>query len=295
MGNKAPPTTQSTTKQELSPEAKQLFDLAMPSITQHANSPLPAYAGSTVAGFTPEQQQAQAAYLAAIPGASGLGAQAADSQSFMLSLDQLNPNSNPYTSDIADQITSKIQTGLVEKTLPVIRHGGIQAGGMYGGGSTRTQLAEGRAVGDAASATGDALTQLYSNNYQAGLNNIARAQQLNPNIQAQQLFGANVLDAVGGQKQAMEQALANEALQKWAMQTYGPYMRSQELFSLLGAMPNTGTVTSTAQGALPKANPLTSGLGGAASGAAMGSIIPGIGTGLGAILGGLAGAGSTYL
>lgn len=288
MGNKAPPTTTSTTKQELSPEAQQLFNLAMPSIQQHANSPLPVYGGSTVAGFTPEQQQAQAAYLAAIPGASGLGGQAANSQQFMLSTDQLNPNSNPYTSGIADQITSKIQQGLVEKTLPVIRHGGIQAGGMYGGGSTRTQLAEGRAVGDAASATGDALTQLYSNNYQAGLNNIARAQQLNPSIQSQQLFGANVLDAVGGQKQAMEQALANEALQKWAMQTYGPYMRAQELFSLMGAMPNTGQVTSTAQGALPKPNPILSGLGGGAAGFSMGGPI-------GAILGGLAGVGSTYL
>ena len=295
MGGKSPPTTTSTTKQTLSPEAQELFNLALPSITQHANSPLPNYTGSTVAGFTPEQLQAQEAFLSAIPGATDLGSRAAESQRFLLSTDQLDPNSNPYASAIADQITGKIQTGLVEKTLPVIRAGGIQAGGMFGGGSTRQQLAEGRAVGDAAEATGDALSQFYSNNYQAGLNNIARAQQLNPSIQAQQLFGANVLDAVGGQKQALEQALTNEALQKWITETYGPYFRSSELLSLLGALPNTGTVTATNQGALPRANPLTGGLGGAASGAAIGSIVPGVGTGLGAILGGLAGVGSTYL
>lgn len=295
MGNKSPPTTTSTTKQELSPEQRQIINLAMPSIKEWAGSEYPFYDGSTVAGFTPEQTQAQQGYVAGGTAGQALGGQAGQSQQFMLGLDQLNPGSNPYISAIADQITGKMTEGLLQQTLPAIRGGAIQGGGMYGGGSTRQGLAEVGAVNAVADQTGNALERLYFDNYNTGLNNIARAQQLNPSIQSQQLFGANILDAVGSQKQAMEQALLNEQLQKWAMETYGPLTRSQELMGLLGMMPNNGAVTATSQGALPKANPLTSGLGGAASGAAIGSAIPVLGTGLGAVLGGLAGIGGSFL
>lgn len=298
MGGKSEPapTTKSETKTVLSPEQQQLFNLAMPFAQQHANAPLQTYQGPTVAGFTPEQQQAQAAYVTGGNAGQALGTQAGQSQQFMLGLDQLNPGSNPYIGQIADIITGKVQNGLVEKTLPIIRSAGMSAAGPYGGGSTRQQLAEGGAVGDAAGQTADALQQLYFNNYRAGIDNIARAQQLNPSLQAQQLFSANVLDAVGGQKQAMEQALLNEQAQKWMMEQYAPYFRAQEISGLIGALPNTASTVSTSTGAVPqKPGIVTSALGGAASGAAIGSVIPGIGTGIGAVLGGLAGAGSRFL
>ena len=290
MGGKSPPPqTTSTTKNELSPEQKKLFDLAMPFAEEHAKKPLETYQGPTVAGFTPDQLAAQQKYRDSIGGGQELGDQSAASQKFMLSLDQLDPNSNPYISGIADQITGKIQTGLVEKTLPVIRGGATTAGGMYGGGSTRGQLAEGRAVGDAASAAGDALETLYSNNYRAGIDNIARAQGLNSKVQFDQLFGANVLDAVGGQTQAMEQALLNEKGQKWSMEQYAPYMRAQEIAALLGFMPNNGSTTTTSTGALPGRSVSSGVLGGAASGAAAGSAFGPWGTGIGAVVGGLGG------
>lgn len=295
MGGKAPATTTSTTKQDLSPEQQEALNLVMPFVRDWAKSPMPQYSGNTVAGFTPEQIQAQERYKAQVGTVDDLAARSAASQKFMLSTDQLDHTKNPYIKGVADQISGDIRTNLLEKALPVVRGGAITAGGMYGGGSTRQGLAEGKAITGAAEETGDALEKLYFNNYQAGLNNIARAQQLNPTVQAQQLFGANVLEAVGGQKQAMEQALMNQDLQKWISSTYAPYFRSQELLQMLGMMPSNGAVTSTATGVTPKANPVTGALGGAATGAAIGSVIPGIGTAIGALGGGLAGLGGSFL
>lgn len=289
------PTTTNETKTVLSPQQEQLFNLAMPFAEQHAATAMPSFNTPAVAGFTPEQLAAQERYKTQGAVGDNIASQTAATHSFLLNPAQLDPTSNPHISAIADQITGKIRDGLVETTLPNIRTGSIQAGGMYGGGSTRGQVAEGRAIGDAASATGDALSKLYFDNYNAGINNMFKAAQLTPSIQAQQLFGANILDAVGGQKQAMEQALLNDQLQRQMLDQYAPYFRAQEIAALLGAMPNTASTVSTNTGVLPKANPITSGLGGAASGAAIGSIVPGIGTALGAVLGGLAGAGSSFL
>lgn len=294
MGGKPPAQTTSTTKQELSPEQKQIFDLAMPNIKDYAASPIQAYSGQTVAGFNPTQQQAQQMYTGAVPGVNNLGTQSADAQSMMLNSAQLDPNSNPYLSGIADQIAAKGTSNLLENILPKIRAGSISAGSMYGGGSTRGMLAEGTAVGDTTAGIADAQQQLYFNAYNSGLDRIQKAQQLNPTVQAQQLFGADVLGAVGGQQQAMEQAFLTDAANRWNLEQHLPYLRSAELMQFVNGMAGGGTTTQ-ATGALPTANPITSALGGAASGAALGAAVPVVGAPIGALLGALAGYGSTKL
>src|SRR5262245_58751878 len=65
MGGSTTQPTQ-TSRQEISPEAQQLFNLAYPNIAQFAASPPPQkYPGSSVAGFDPAQQQAQQMALTA--------------------------------------------------------------------------------------------------------------------------------------------------------------------------------------------------------------------------------------
>jgi hypothetical protein len=290
MGGKAPATQTQTNKVELSPEQQQLFNLAVPYAQQYASQPLTSYGGQTIAGFTPMEQQAQQQYVTqGAPAAGQLGAQAGASQSMMLDPAQLSPDSNPYISQIADQITGKIGSNLTQNILPNIRAEGIQQGGMYSGGSTRQLMSESLASTGAVKEMGDALNNLYFNNYNAGINNISRAIGQNPSAQTQQLFGTDVLSMVGGQERAMEQARMDEALKQWTIQQQLPYMRSSELMSMITGMPG-GTGVTTMNGASPRTSPVMGALGGAASGAAAGSMLmPGVGTAVGAALGGLGG------
>lgn len=290
MGGKSPPQQTQTNQVQLSPEQQQLFQLALPYAKSYAGQSLDTYGGQTIAGFNPTEQQAQQLYKTAATGApADLAGQAAQSQQFMLSTDQLNPATNPYLSGMADQITGKITDQLTQKILPNIRGSGIDAGGMYAGGSTRQQMSERLAGVDAVDSMGQALNNLYSTNYAAGLGNIRGAIAQNPSVQAQQLFGADVLGAVGGQERALEQAQLDEALKQWTIQQQLPYMRASEIMSMIQGMPG-ATGVSTMQGAAPQKSAAMGALGGAASGAALGSMImPGIGTAAGAVLGGLGG------
>ena len=289
MGSKSPPQTTQTNQVQLSPEQQQLFNLALPYAQQYASAPLSTYDGQTIAGFNSTEQQAQAQYKnTAAPVGTDLANRAAVAQTFMLDPAQLNPESNPYISKQADAVAGKITDQLTQKILPNIRAEGINAGGMYAGGSTRQQMAERLAGVDTVDSIGTALNNLYSTNYAAGLGNLRGAIAANPSVQAQQLFGGDVLGAVGGQERAYEQAKLDEALKQWTIQQQLPYMRSSEILSLLGGMPG-ATGVSTAQGATPTVSPIMGALGGAASGAAIGSAVPVIGTGIGAAVGGLAG------
>jgi hypothetical protein len=211
----------------------------------------------------------------------------------MLNPNQLNPETNPYLQGVAAEVSRGIGDQFTQRILPNIRAEGIDASGMYGGGSTREQMAERLAAEGVLRETGTALNNLYFQNYQTGLNNMARAIQMNPSVQAQQLFGSDVLAAVGGQERALEQARLDEALRRWSIEQGLPFMRATEILSLLQGMPGATGIT-TMQGARPITNPITGALGGAASGAALGSVVPGIGTAIGALGGAVLGGAGGY-
>lgn len=290
MGGSSPKTQTQTSTVQLSPEQQQMFQLALPYAQQYGAQPLTSYGGQTIAGFNSTEQQAQQQYKdAAAPIGTALGGMAANAQAMALDPRQLDPTSNPYISQIADQITGKIGSNLTQNILPNIRADGIQTNGMFAGGNTRQLMSENLAGVGAVKEMGDALNRLYFDNYQAGLNNMSRAIGQNPSVQAQQLFGADVLGAVGGQERAMEQAKLDEAMKQWTIEQQLPYMRASELLSLISGMPG-GTGVTTMTGVGPKTNPTMGALGGAASGAMLGtSFMPGIGTGVGALIGGLGG------
>jgi hypothetical protein len=244
----------------LSAEQKKLFNLAMPHVEAYANQPLESYEGPTVAGFDPAEGLAQQSYLDAVPGINQLSQ--ASKNAHMMALDpaQLDPNSNPYTSGIADQITGKITDRLNQDILPNVRSGTIQSGGMYSGGDSRGMMAEHLAGTAAVGEMGDALEKLYFDSYNAGLANMSRAVGDTSTVQQQQLYGADVQQAVGGQRRTMDQALMDEALAKWTIDQQLPYMRGSELMNMLGSIPG-GTSTTTVTGARPQTSPLMQGLG----------------------------------
>lgn len=272
----------------LSPEQQQLFGLAMPYATQYANSPLAAYTGQTIAGTNADQTAAQEGYKGQVAGINNLGARAATAQQFMLDPNQLDPNSNPYIHKSAEDITNLLGRQLTEQILPNVRSGGLAASGPYGGGSTREQGAERLAGETTQRTTGSTLNDLYSRAYSTGLANLNQSIVNNPTVQAQQLFGSDVLGSVGGQQQAQQQAELTDTAGRWNLQQQLPYLRASELMGLAGGLPG-GGATSTVTGANPQApSVLSSLIGGGASGAALGSaVMPGVGTGVGAGLGAL--------
>jgi hypothetical protein len=291
------------------------MNLAIPGVANFADQTPQRYQGETVAGFTPEQQAAQASAT----GAAANQQQIADwSRNLAMGIPStLTPfvgnndiSISPETWAAASgglnaatqAATRPIWEGLTEQALPAVRSTGLGTSGLTTSGS-RQGVAEGLATGKAARAAGDVGAQMSQNlmnqlintqqqryqtnttaegqRYGQNLSALYQALGLTPTLQAAQAAPAATLGAVGDVQQAMNQAQINEAMQNFNFDQYAPYLKSKDILSLIQGIPG-GSTVSTAN--VPKANPLTQALGGAASGAALGSaIMPGIGTGVGAL------------
>lgn len=283
MGGSPAPQTQTTTYQ-LSPEQRQILDLAMPGIKNFAANVPQRYQGSTVAGFTDPQIAGQQAALTQAGKQTSLANDAAGASSAWLGPNALDINNNPAVKAQLDANRQSVTDQLLQSTLPQIR-GGAEATGNFG--SSRRGVAEGLASTGAskalASANAATLSDAYKTNVDAQLKALGLAPQTTQNLTT----GAVTTSGVGDVQQGMNQALINERVGNFNYDQYAPFLQSQELVSLLSGIPG-GSTTSTASG--PQKNPFTSALGGAASGASLGSaIMPGFGTAIGGGLGALLG------
>lgn len=289
MGSKTPATTTQTTKVELSPEQKSIYDIAFPKAQEYASKPLEQFAGSGIAELSPEEKAAQAAYLgSAAPTGGALATQAANAQSQLLDPSfMLDVSNNQYLKDAMEANAGIVSRQLTEQALPAVAQGATMAGGMYSGGSSREGIAQGQAIGRASTAISDSNAKMMLDAYNTGLGGLQQAIQANPNVQAQQLFAPDVMATVGAQNRAIEQAKLDEEIRKFYTGQALPFVQAQELMGLISGMPG-GTTVGQVTGSTPSANPMMAGLGGAASGAAIGSIVPGVGTAIGAGVGLLA-------
>lgn len=289
MGNKTDPTVTSSTTTKLSPEQQGVFSAAMPSIQQYANQPLPTLPTSTVAGFTPNETTGQNLALGAAAPGGQLAGQSANALGFLLNPSILSPDSNPYLKASGDAIQGNMTDNLLNRVLPGIRSGASMTGGPYSGGASKEGISTGLAVKDTAKQSGDALTNLYSGAYGQGLQTMLGANAQVPGSQAAQLFPSSVYSAVGADQRAMNQANLDSTNSLAQLQQMLPFLKAQDLMSLIQGMPGGTAVSKTTGSAPPGASPVSGALGGAASGAAIGSVIPGVGTVVGAGAGGLAG------
>jgi hypothetical protein len=308
-----------TTQYQLSPEQRQLMNLAIPGVAQFAAQTPQRYQGETVAGFTPAQQAAQTSAT----NAAGSQQQVADTAAsvwggipasltpFAGSSDiSISPEtwakSAPSLSGAITAATNPLYENLTESALPAIRSAGLGTSGLTTSGS-RQGIAEGLATKGTARAAGevgarmsqaelDALQNLNQQRYATNVQgegqrygqNLAALYQmlgLTPTIQGAQTQPAATLSAVGDTQQAMEQAKINAAMNAFNFDQYAPYLKSKDILSLISGIPGGSTVST---GNVPTANPFTQALGGAATGASLGSaLFPGIGTGVGAAGGAL--------
>lgn len=280
FGNNQPQTQ--TTTQVLSPEQRQLMQLAMPGVTQFAASVPKRYGSSTVAGFDPSQVAGQEGALSSAGVQTDLARSGADTSNFWMSNAPWLPQNNPALQGSIDAATRPIQQQLTESTLPAIRDSAERTGNF---GSSRQGIAEGVASGRASQAIGDASSKLVNENYQTNVNAQLKALGLLPQTTGVQTAGDVTTSGVGDVRQSMAQALLGEQVGNFNYDQLAPFLQSKEIMSLLSGLPG-GSTQTVASG--PQKNLLTGALGGAASGAALGSaIMPGIGTAAGAGIGAL--------
>lgn len=280
-GGQSQPQTTSTTYQ-LSPEQRQLMNLAMPGVTNFAANVPQRYQGQTIAGFDPYQVAGQEGALGSAGVQTNLARSGAGTSQSWLSPQALDVSNSPIVQGNIQAATRPIWDQLYEGALPQVRDSAERTGNF---GSSRQGIAEGVAIGKAAKAANDASAGIVSKAYDTNVDAQMKALGLLPQTTGIQTQGNLTTSAVGDTRQALQQAYLGQDVSNFNYDQMAPFLQSKEILSLLQGLPG-GTNLSTAS--TPQRNPLTSALGGAAAGASLGSaIMPGAGTAAGAGLGAL--------
>lgn len=274
--------TQTSTFQ-LSPEQRELFNLALPAFFNFAQNPPGAFPGQMVAGFDPTQLAGQQSIInAAQGGATDVASAALAASQFFLG-PGLDPQTNPFLQSAIEAATRPITENLTRSALPNIRGEAITSG-QFGG--SRQGIAEGLATSGASQAIGDVAGTLSSQGFQTALEAGTRALGLAPATAALQFLPGGALSAVGAERQSQEQAGINAEMQRYMQEQLLPFLSAKEIMSLAFGFPggtavSTGTTTGGGIGGIQGA------LGGGGIGGFLGSLFgfPGVGAGLGALLG----------
>jgi len=267
----------------MSPEQRELYNLAIPGVRSYAATVPQRFQGEQVAGFTDPQTQGQQAILAAAPTIGSQGYQAAGTNSYWLSPDAINVANNPNLGAAVDAATRPIWQRLDEQTLPADRAAAISAGGF---GGSRQGVAEALDTRNAMQSAGDTAAKVVEDLYSTDVNAQLRALGLLPTVQQGLTREGSAESSVGDVQQAQNQAYINEAMANFNYDQMAPFLQAQDIMSLISGIPGG---TSTAVGSIPQTSALQRGLGGAATGASLGSAFGPWGAALGGLGGGAIG------
>ena len=184
------------------------------------------YKGSTVAGFSPEQNQA-----------FGLGTERAlNGSSSMKQAEGLNSdfmsgkylNSDPYKDQVFQNVQSKVMPAVNSQFMGSGRYGSD----LHADTTTR------------------ALTEAYSpyasQQYQQGLSNMQGAMDRAPTFAANDYTDLGALEAIGQQKQQLGQNELNDAVNRWDYYNQLPYNKLGQFFNNIGGNYG-GTVVGTSK------------------------------------------------
>lgn len=246
-----------TTKQELSPEQRELLNLGMGMIKPTVGN-LPTPPG--VAGLDPASESAQQGILGkAGPGGllDMLGQGAASGTGWLASGGVLDVNNNPALRGAVDAAIRPLTENFQNVVMPGVRGGAIQAGAL---GSSKA-----RQAGDYASSTylrsvGDTSSKMLNEAYGQNLEAMLKGIALTPQSQSAALFPEVARDTVGQQRRQLLQ----QQMQSGFDQEMFPFNMGLQLIGASAATPGGGT-TGTVTGAQPQSNPLMQGLGGLAA------------------------------
>ena len=183
------------------------------------------FPGSTVAGFSPEQQQAHMlGSQRALAGNATMDAAEGYGQD-VLGGNYLN--SDPYQDSVFQNIQSHVMPSVNSQFMQSGRYGSD----LHGDTMTR------------------AMTEAYapwaSQNYQQGLDRMDNMAQFAPTFAEQDYRDIGALDQIGGQKQQLAQAETNDAVQRHSYYEDLPYNKLNQYMGLVGG--NWGGTTTSQQ------------------------------------------------
>lgn len=231
-----------TSSVQLSPEQKQLLAGATPYVQKFAQNGVTLPTGSQVAPFNATQLQAQNQVLTNAPKQQSGADTGLSASNWLLSGAALDPNSNPALRGTIDAATRPLFENLTQVALPQIRSDALGTGNM---GSSRQGIAEGLAIKGTQDAAGDAASKIAFQGYNAGLDSMNRALGALPGTIDTQNQSALSIGAVGDVNQQQQQAVLDEAKNKYIQQQMLPLEIGKELVNLVGAIPSAGA-TNTA-------------------------------------------------
>lgn len=183
------------------------------------------FPGSTVAGFSPEQQQAQTLGTQRALGGNATMDAAEGYGQDVLAGDYLN--SDPYQDQVFQNIQSRVMPSVNSQFMMSGRYGSD----LHGDTMTR------------------ALTEAYapyaSQQYQQGLDRMDNMAQFSPEFAANDWRDIAGLDAIGGAKQQLAQAETTDAVNRHDYYQQLPYRKLDQYMGLIGG--NWGGTTTSQQ------------------------------------------------
>lgn len=252
------------------------------------------YPGQTVAGFNPMHQQAWQSAINA--GQSGVNNAATQQQragnlwnSFSGQLGQGNQLQgdwsqwdNPAFQSTVDNYQDAMHRGFQRNTIPQQEMSAIGSGQL---GSSRHGIAQGLAMSDLNRSISDTVSNMYSSQYNTGMDRYLQADRANQAarqnmwMMAPQMYGiqqtagnnigsafsdlSNIQSGIANQWQGMNQSRIAADMDRWNYYAGAPYQHMSQYNNLL--QPSMAYTTST--GANPNyQNPWAGALGGAMSG-----------------------------
>lgn len=298
MGKSAPSAQTVVNKTELPPWVNEAAQENLKIAGELASRPYQPYGGSTVAGFSPEQQQAfgmaqqnVGSYMPALTAATGAAAQGAYYNPQMVTAPSflegnIQQYMNPYISEVEQRATSNAERAL-QQQMNQISGQAIQARAF---GGSRQGIAEGVAAAEGARGIGDLSAQLRAQGFQqaAALQQADQARQMQAALANQQagltgaglsLQGATTLgnlanqrqqmgltdvgavETIGAQQQALAQRSLDDAYARFVEQRDFPLQQLNLRLAAVGATPYGQTQTQTKTGGESGSSFLT-GLGG---------------------------------
>jgi hypothetical protein len=184
------------------------------------------FPGSTVAGFSPDQEAAFGIVRnqadAGSAGSQGV-TQAQNTNTDFLTGKYLN--SNPYDDQVFQNIQSKIMPAVQSQAMMAGRQGSQQAGGL------------------AAQELTNAYAPYASQQYGQGLDRMQQAAQMAPGLNEAGYFGADALSRVGDKTQALGQAELGDKISRYNYYQNLDYSKLQDYMKNIGG--NWGGTSST--------------------------------------------------
>jgi hypothetical protein len=236
----------STSQTFLTPQQQKLLGLAVPVAANYIGPggqvKAQPYPSQTAAPVDPQTIKGQESALGMAIGPQTDAAQSAlAGSSFLTSGKVLDARTNPYLQSAISAGTRPITENFQNAVLGNIRDN-AQLAGQYG--YNRQGLEENAANRDYMKQIADTSSQMASTNYQSGLQAMTSGLQSEPGVMQASGVPAQTINAVGLQRQQLQQQQIDAAIQQYYQKQFMPLSIASQLASLAMGLPGAGSVTS---------------------------------------------------